>query len=80
MNVENEWGDNIATSKAVDAVNRVDVKEVQCAIHNMKNCKRSGPSEVFLKKLKAGVVSCLNYLIAIFTMSSLRVSCQQNGC
>ena len=44
MNVENKWGGNIAASKAIDAVNRIDVKEVQLAIHNMKNCKTSGPS------------------------------------
>ena len=70
-------GSNIAASKVVDAMNRSDDEEMQCAINKMKNGKISGPSVVY-KILKTGGVRCLNYLIAIFTMiSSFRLRCKE---
>ena len=40
--VENKFGDNIAASKWVSAVCKIDVEEVCCAMNNMKNGKASG--------------------------------------
>ena len=40
----------------VDAINRSDDEEMQCAINKMKNGKISGPSGVVYKILKTGGV------------------------
>ena len=33
MNVENEWSDSIDACKVKDAVRRIEVEEVRCAIN-----------------------------------------------
>ena len=50
-------GSNIAASKVVDAMNKNDDEEMQCAINKMKNGKISGPSGVVYKILKTGGVA-----------------------
>ena len=68
MNNENKWTDKIAGSKVVDAVQRIDVYKVQCAINNMKNRKASEPHGIALKILKVGGESCLKSLTIIFNI------------
>lgn len=68
MNNENKWTDKIAGSKVVDAVQRIDVYKVQCAINNMKNRKASEPPGIALKILKVGGESCLKSLTIIFNI------------
>ena len=49
MNAENEWSDSTDASKVEDAVRRIDVEKVQCAMNQMKIGKVSGPSGVAIK-------------------------------
>ena len=44
MNVENEWSDTTDSSKVDGAVRRNEVKEVWCAMNQMKIRKASRPS------------------------------------
>ena len=59
-------GGNIAASKVVGGVCKVDVQEVQQAINNMNNGNAGGLSRVILDMVKATEEICLGSLIAIF--------------
>ena len=59
-------GGNIAASKVVGGVCKVDVQKVQQAMNNMNNGKASGLYCVILDMVKATKEICLGSLIAIF--------------
>lgn len=42
MNFEANFGENIAASKWISAVCKIDVEEVWCTMNDMKNGKASG--------------------------------------
>ena len=54
INAENKWRNDIAASKVVSAVRRIDAGEVRWAMNNMKNGEASGPSGIVLEILKTG--------------------------
>ena len=54
INAENKWRNDIAASKVVSAVRRIDAGEVRWAMYNMKNGEASGPSGIVLEILKTG--------------------------
>ena len=66
MNVESEWSDCIDASKVQGAAGRIEIKEVRCALNQMKIGKSSGLSGVALEMFKAGGDKCLKSLTNIF--------------
>ena len=68
MNVENKWSESIDASKVESAVKRIQVKEVQCAMNQMKIGKASGPFGVAIELFKAGGDKCLKSLTNIFNI------------
>ena len=80
MNTENEWSDNIDASKVEDAVRRIEVEEVRCAMNRIKIGKASGPFGGALEMFKADGDKCLKSLTNIFNdMLSSRISYRKNG-
>ena len=57
MNVENEWSDSVDAGKIEDAVRRIEVKKVRCAVNRMKTARASGPSGVAIELFKAGGIN-----------------------
>ena len=53
----NELNDSIDASKVEDAVRRIEVEEVECAMNRMKIEKASGPSGFALEMFKASGIS-----------------------
>ena len=53
----NELNDSIDASKVEDAVRRIEVEEVECAMNRMKIEKASGPSGFALEMCKASGIS-----------------------
>ena len=66
MNDENEWSDSTNASEVEGAVRRIEVKEVRCAVNQMKIGKTRGPSGVVLEMCKVGGDKCLKSLTNIF--------------
>ena len=57
MNVEDEYSNSIDATKVEGAVRRIEVKEIQCAMNQMKIGKASRSSGVALEMFKAGGVN-----------------------
>ena len=64
--VQREWSQSIDASKVEGPVRRMEVEEVQCAIHCMKIMKASGPSRVAIELFEAGGDKCLKSFINVF--------------